>query len=87
MLRTLGRRIANRTKVQTQEKNRLHAAKYTRCKPVAHDIELEIRHARRRITALQSAALDLVWKTPRLRKQLAHLRLLASSIVDIVAIF
>jgi transposase len=72
-LRTLARRISRRTKARAQEKNRLHATERTGCRTVCHDIELEIRHTNRRIIALQSAALDLVWKTPKLRKQLAHL--------------
>lgn len=69
-LRTLVRRMASLKKSRTQEKNRLPVAL---CESVRHDIDLGIRHFNRRVKALQEKALDLVWKYPRLRKQLAHL--------------
>lgn len=72
-LRTMARRIASLTKSRTQEKNRLHAAEYEGCKSVCNDIEVNIRHLGSRTTALHSKALDLVWKHPRLRKQLVRL--------------
>lgn len=72
-LRTMGRRISSLTKTRTQEKNRLHANEYVGSQVVCHDIELNIRHLDRRIQALEAKALDLVWKSPKLRKQLAHL--------------
>ncbi len=72
-LRTMARRIASQTKARTQEKNRLHANEYLGSEIVCHDIDLNIRHLGRRIKALETKALDLVWKSPKLRKQLAHL--------------
>lgn len=72
-LRTMARRIASVTKIRAQEKNRLHANEYLGSPVVCHDIELNIRHLGRRIRALEAKALDLVWKSPKLRKQLAHL--------------
>lgn len=72
-LRTIARRIASLTKTRTQEKNRRHANEYLHSQVVRHDIELSIRHFERRIRALESKALDLVWTSPKLRKQLAHL--------------
>jgi transposase len=72
-LRTIARRISRRTKARAQEKNRLHANERVGSQTVCQDIQLEIRHANRRILALQSAALDLVWKSPKLRQQLALL--------------
>jgi transposase len=72
-LRAVARRIAALVKTRTQEKNRLHAAELTSSYLVCHDIELNVRHLGRRIKRLQAQALNLVWKHPRLRKQLAHL--------------
>lgn len=69
-LRTLTRRMGSLKKARTQEKNRIHVALSD---IVRHDIDLNIRHLNRRVKALQEKALDLVWKHPRLRKQLARL--------------
>lgn len=72
-LRMIARRLSRRTKSRAQEKNRLHATERAGSRAVCHDIKLEIRHANRRITVLLAAALDLIWKDPKLRKQLARL--------------
>jgi transposase len=72
-LRMLARRISRRTKARAQEKNRFHATERAGSQVVCHDIKLEIRHTNRRIIALQSAALALIRKTPRLSKQFTHL--------------
>ena len=71
-LRTLARRMRSLKKMRTQEKNRLHVSEYL-CESVRHDVEINIRHLNRRLKALEKKALDLAWKYPRLRKQLAHL--------------
>ncbi|MCP4663611.1 MAG: IS110 family transposase [bacterium] len=72
-LRAVGRRITSLTKIRSQEKNRLHASKRLGVEVVCHDIELNIRHLQRRIVKLEGKALDLIWKSPRLRKQLVRL--------------
>lgn len=72
-LRSVARRIAALVKTRTQEKNRLHATELTGSDHVCLDIKVNVRHLGRRIKRLQAQALNLVWKHPRLRKQLAHL--------------
>ena len=72
-LRTMARRLVGLTKARAQEKNRLHAHQYVGSKVVCHDIDINIRHLGRRIRDLESKALDLIWKSPTLRRQLAHL--------------
>lgn len=72
-LRTMARRIASQTNTRAQERNRLHANSYLGSQVVCDDIELSIRHLGRRIKAVEAKALDLVWKCPKLRKQLTHL--------------
>jgi transposase len=72
-LRTQARRLTSLTKTRTQEKNRRHATEYVGSQVVCHDIDLHVRYLDRRIIALEAKALDLIWRSPRLRKQLAHL--------------
>ncbi len=72
-LRTIGRRIAALTKILSQEKNRLHATQRLSSVVVCHDIELNIRHLKRRIAVIEGKALDLICESPRLSKQLGRL--------------
>ena len=72
-LRVQARRIASLTKLRAQEKNRLHVAERLDSQVVSHDIRLNIRHLGRRIIALESTALKLIWDSPNLRRQFAHL--------------
>lgn len=61
-LRSLCRRIQTLVKMQTQEKNRLHAAGSTRTSStiIRNDIEVNIRHLERRIDQLEAQALALL---------------------------
>lgn len=57
-LRAFARRIRVLVKARTQEKNRLHAMRYSRELPVAvlNDIEVNLRHLGRRIKLLERQA-------------------------------
>ena len=61
-LRTLGRRIGSLTKDRVKEKNRLHAAQYL-SQVVSQDIEVNVRHLKRRIDGLRAKALKLIRET------------------------
>lgn len=67
-LRALVRRISALKKALTQERNRLHATSYVieLTNLVRHDIEINIRHLRRRVGLLEEKAYDLVRANPEL---------------------
>ncbi len=72
-LRDIARRIGSLNKIRTQEKNRLHARCAELSPAVRNDLEVNIRHLKRRLVRLQAEALDLVNQNPTLRRQFAHL--------------
>lgn len=74
-LRAISRRCEALTRLCTQEKNRLHTAGSCDEFPsiIRNDIEVNIRHFKRRIKGLEEKAMDLVWKVAPLRQALAHL--------------
>lgn len=74
-LRAICRRMEALVKARGQEKNRLHAARNCRVTPelIRNDIEVNIRHLKRRIALLEEKAVDLIWSDDRMRKQLVLL--------------
>jgi len=74
-LRAIARRIAVLTQQASAEKNRLHAAEATDelGEVVRHDIELNLRHLRRRLRELLRKAVDLVRQDVDLSRKFARL--------------
>ena len=73
-LRSLARRMAALTEMMTQEKNRLHAALQAEdydC--VRNDIEVNIRHFKRRLKALDKQAAALIDRYPQLQLPITRL--------------
>jgi transposase len=72
-LRTRARRIASLTAMQTEEKNRLHAAEYTDSSDVCNDIRVHIRFLGRRLEILKGKAFDLIQSCPELARKYARM--------------
>ncbi len=74
-LQAINRRIDQLHTELTREKNRCHAAQFAGASadPIAHDIEVNIRHLERRIARMHDSGLQLVRRVPALAAQLAHL--------------
>lgn len=74
-LRSLCRRIQALIKMQTQEKNRLHAAGSTRTASalIRNDIEVNLRHLERRISRLEAQALELLGSDAELLRAFEHI--------------
>ncbi len=73
-LRSLARRILALTTMKTEEKNRRHAAKTADELPcIRNDIEVNIRHFKRRIERLRKEAAALIDRYPPLQVPIARL--------------
>ena len=74
-LQAINRRIDQLHTELTREKNRRHAAEFAGASadPIAHDIEVNIRHLERRIERMHQSGLKLVRRVPALATKLAHL--------------
>ncbi len=74
-LRGLARRIAALKQEATRERNRRAAlaASATSSELVTHDIEVNLRHLKRRVERLEDQALKLIHATPELARDFEHL--------------
>ncbi len=74
-LQAINRRLVQLTTELTREKNRRHAAEFSRAgaDAIAHDIEINIRHLERRLARMHDRGLKLVRGVPALAAKLAHL--------------
>ncbi|HEX4496401.1 MAG TPA: transposase [Thermoanaerobaculia bacterium] len=69
-LRAIGRRIADLTDLATQEKNRLHAARFVSSlgTVVCQDLEAHLQHLEDRLAALEKEACRLIQRHPPLQQ-------------------
>jgi transposase len=74
-LQAINRRIDQLHTELTREKNRRHAAEFAGASAdaIAHDIEVNIHHLKRRLERMQDSGLQLVRRVPALAAKLAHL--------------
>lgn len=73
-LQAISHRIEQLSEELRREKNRLHAAAFTRTSVnIAGDVEVNIRHLERRIHRMQECGLRLIQAVPALARKLAHL--------------